>query len=288
MANVRSKRWLVTINNPVGTPADTFKIEGIVIYAIWQLERGERGTPHIQGYVELNVKSRTGTVSALAPRGHWIAARGTAAENKTYCSKTEGRLEGPFEIGAAMAQGARIDLEETRVLIENGIIMKELAQKNFPQFVRNYKAFQFYAQLIAVKRTWKTKVYCITGPTGIGKSHYVFEHAPDAFRQTNKHWFSQYQGEADVVLDEFYGSRCSYSFLLMLLDEYPMTVETKGGEVNFAPKRIWITSNKPAWEWYQDEKLWPALERRIENIKHYYDQEVTRIDVQELDKIFGL
>lgn len=277
----------MTINNPRTAPADIFKIEGIVIYAVWQLERGERGTPHIQGYVELNVKSRTGTVSALAPRGHWIAARGTAAENKVYCSKTEGRLEGPFEIGTAMAQGARIDLEETRVLIANGITMKELAEKNFPQFVRNYKAFQFYAQLIAVKRTWKTIVYVITGPTGIGKSRFVYQHVPNAYRQTNKHWFSQYQGEADVVFDEFYGSRFSYTSLLLLLDEYPMNVETKGGEVNFAPKRIWITSNAPPWKWYHDEELWPALERRLEHQIHFPDDQ-GRIDPEQLDKCFGL
>lgn len=287
MANVRSKRWLVTINNPAGPHVDTFKIEGIVIYAVWQLETGQSGTPHIQGYVELNVKSRRSSVRELAPRGRWESARGTALHNKTYCTKDADRLEGPWEIGAAMSQGTRLDLEEVRVKIKEGVPTLELAESNFGQWCRNYKAFNFYQQLVAVKRTWKTIVYCITGPTDIGKSFYVFNKAPGAYRQTNKQWFSQYQGEADVVFDEFYGNRFPHSFLLQLLDQYPMTVETKGGEVNFAPKRIWITSNKPPWDWYKDCN-WPALERRIEHSRHYYDAEVERIDVVELDKEFGL
>ena len=39
-----------------------------------------------------------------------------------------------------------------------------------------------------------------------------------------------------------------------LLDRYPCQVETKGGSVNFAPKKIIILSNKAPEDWYGKNK----------------------------------
>lgn len=51
-------------------------------------EVGEKGTPHIQGYVELDKKTRPFTAFPFLPRQiHWKAARGSREENYRYCSK---------------------------------------------------------------------------------------------------------------------------------------------------------------------------------------------------------
>ena len=53
--------------------------------------------------------------------------------------------------------------------------------------------------------------------------------------------------------------------MLRLLDRYPCQVETKGGSINFAPKKIIILSNKAPEDWYDKNKCaWEPLERRIE------------------------
>lgn len=160
-----------------------------------------------------------------------------------------------------MQQGERQDLHEVQKKIDEGATEKEIAQEFFPLWSRNFHALERYRYLIQVKKDWAIKVIVLTGPTDIGKSRYVFEHSPNAYRQSNKNWFTHYCGEETVVFDEFYGNRFPYSYLLQLLDRYPMTVETKGGEVNFIPKIIWITSNKNPWEWYENMPQEPLMRR---------------------------
>lgn len=73
-------------------------------YCCWQLERGENGTPHFQGYVQFNDKMSLSKMKALGglERAHLEVAKGKWQDNKKYCSKDEGRLDGPFEVSALM------------------------------------------------------------------------------------------------------------------------------------------------------------------------------------------
>jgi hypothetical protein len=63
-------------------------------------------------------------------------------------------------------------------------------------------------------------------------------------------FFDGYDGQEDVVVDEFYGW-IPYDLLCRMCDRYPLLVDTKGGAVQFCPKRIWITSNKKPEDWYK-------------------------------------
>lgn len=68
-----------------------------VRYLVWQLERGESGTPHIQGYIEYQQSMRFSAVRNHLPRGAHIEPRhGTASEASEYCQKPDGRIVGPF------------------------------------------------------------------------------------------------------------------------------------------------------------------------------------------------
>lgn len=256
----RSQNWCLTINNPESPFDIYFTLTDDLRYVVWQLE--EVSTQHIQAYAQFTKRKSLKQIKKLWPTAHAEIARGSYDQNKTYCTKNE-RAAGPYEIGVPLTKGQRTDLEEIREEILDGATEREIADAHFPSWTRNYKAFERYRYMIQEKKDWPIKVIVLTGPTNIGKSRYVFEHAPNAFRQCNKQWFTHYCGEQDVIFDEFYGSRFPFSYLLQLLDRYPMTVETKGGEVNFIPKRIWITSNKNPWEWY-DSSFNPApLVRRI-------------------------
>lgn len=54
---LRCRNWCFTLNNPghALTPEIDFVFEGCpVTFMVWQLELGAEGTPHYQGYVELD------------------------------------------------------------------------------------------------------------------------------------------------------------------------------------------------------------------------------------------
>jgi hypothetical protein len=95
----QSRKWIFTINNPTEAddPGAVLQPLGDTVrYAVWQLERGENGTPHYQGFVLWKGRGRRlQGMKELFPRAHLEVARGRCQENRDYCTKEEGRLEGP-------------------------------------------------------------------------------------------------------------------------------------------------------------------------------------------------
>ena len=85
-------RWTFTVNNydPYFNFRQHFsKDEYKVKRAIFGYERGaENGTPHIQGYLELQRSYRLTFVKRIYPAAHWEAARRSAQVNFEYCSKS--------------------------------------------------------------------------------------------------------------------------------------------------------------------------------------------------------
>lgn len=70
-----------------------------VVYAIGQIEAGEeKGTAHIQAYVNLKRDQRLSWVKKKDSRAHFVpVTRDNGAS--AYCMKEETRLEGPVEVG---------------------------------------------------------------------------------------------------------------------------------------------------------------------------------------------
>lgn len=75
-------------------------------------------------------------------------------------------------------------------------------------------------------------------------------------------WWDGYSGQHTVIIDEFYG-QLRWSFVLQLLDRYPLRVETKGGCVPFVSRRIIITSNREPSQWYKSSIDPAPLLRRL-------------------------
>lgn len=115
------------------------------------------------------------------------------------------------------------------------------------------------------------KVYVFWGPTGTGKSRLAWTQAGiDAYpkQPTTKFW-DGYQGQENVVIDEFTG-QIDITHLLRWFDRYPVCVETKGSGTVLKAKKIWLTSNIDPRHWYQSapEAQQRALLRRFTLIKH--------------------
>lgn len=115
-----AKRWLFTINNPckhlgpdgtdgpsegvdVGTSPEeimkdlaTYFRERSISY-IFQYEKGEEGTPHLQGYVESKIRIRPLMKFSDLPKAFsWRLAKGDKRSNIAYCSKEETQVLKPL------------------------------------------------------------------------------------------------------------------------------------------------------------------------------------------------
>jgi len=61
-------------------------------YIVFGYERGEEGTPHLQGYVHLSTQKTLSAMKKFIPRAHLEPRRGTIDEAVDYCKK-----DGDFE-----------------------------------------------------------------------------------------------------------------------------------------------------------------------------------------------
>lgn len=89
--------WCFTINNY--TKSDLASIEANmkhIRYIICGKEIGEKGTNHLQGYIQLYTKQRISYVKKIFPRAHLEIAKGSLEQNIAYCSKYD---KSPIIIG---------------------------------------------------------------------------------------------------------------------------------------------------------------------------------------------
>ena len=266
-----------TLNNY--TEEDVARIEAFgntVTYCVFQRERGvEGGTPHLQGYAYApNPKSLSGWKRSIGDRAHIESARGSAQDNRAYCTKEDTREAGTafIEIGTMPAQGARSDLAAVYKRITEGASMQAIAEESPGDVIRYFRGIQAVQQLHVPSRRYKTTVAWFYGPTGTGKSLEASERFPDAYwKMGSSKWWDGYGGEAAVIIDDYRRDLCTFAELLRLFDRYPMRVEYKGGSCQFVARHIIVTTPKSpreTWEGRTDEELGQLL-RRIEEVKYF-------------------
>lgn len=152
-----SRSYVFTLNNPDVPPSGwVFKEPTkLVRYAVWQLEKGESGTLHVQGYVELNKSIRYTKLASVFPflsRARFAKRRGTPEQAREYCMKPETHVEGPWEYGTwNVTQGHRTDLAEVKKKLDTGVSMYDLAQDHFVEFVRYNRSLTVYSEMVANK-----------------------------------------------------------------------------------------------------------------------------------------
>lgn len=267
-----SRCWCFTLNNPDGLLDFDDFCDGR--YLVYQMELAPTtNTPHFQGYVEFSRSKRLAAVRRILDSAHWEPRRKTRDEARAYCMKIDTRIDGPYEHGSWEngGQGSRSDLYDMFKLVKDGKSELEILETMPQMWFRYHNAVNKAKLLIESRnrRTWKTEVHVILGPPRTGKSKLAMDMSPEAYWKTQDNWWDTFKGTEDVILDEFAGW-LKFTDLLRLMDRYPMQVQNKGGFVNFAPKRIFITSNYHPWDWYKNEKIKYNMTALYERVEHWY------------------
>jgi signal recognition particle GTPase len=198
------RRWLLTINNEERSDEELKKyIEDLehFKYCMFQREKGsETGTEHIQAFIIFSIGKRLETVKNYFPRAHLEQVKGSNSQARDYCSKSDTRVSGPFELGQFAEERERTDIKEFLALIENNSSNIDI-KKLFPNlYVKNYdkidklrqeELFTEYESKIR-----NVEVTYIYGVPGIGKTSYVYKlfGFKDVYRITsyNKNLFDNY------------------------------------------------------------------------------------------------
>ncbi len=315
MAAVAAKRyrsWVFTLNHP--TEHDKGVLEHLVAdgrcrYLVGQMEVGENGTEHFQGYVQWGAqKTFQATVGELPGNPHVGERHATHEKARHYVLKphegcncehcvkarglpNRGRLEGGLTVEAGdpiVGQGERTEIQAVMTRVREGATDREIAEEFAGSWVRYHRAFERYRAILQpVERDWITHTTVLWGPPGTGKTHRAHELAgAGAYWVTYgtnagaPQYYDGYDGQECVVFDEFFG-QIRKQEMCKLLDRYPCNVPTRGGQSPWLAKRVIITSNVCPEEWWRRLGL-GAMERRLEGeygvVVHMPNVYVDRVD----------
>lgn len=106
-----------------------------VAYGVYQLERGDNGNLHWQGYAELSRPVKLGGLKKWLPAAHFEKRMGTDVQARDYCMKRDSTyVSGPWEHGtfvpAANTQGKRNDLQAFVDAVDGGASRRELFREH--------------------------------------------------------------------------------------------------------------------------------------------------------------
>lgn len=286
--NAKARSVCFTFNNP--SEDDIVHIQTALelrsTYAVYGVEVGASGTTHLQGYFELpkSPQTRLSTMKNWFPRKavHLEKRKGTPAQASAYCKKgdqshaewtldgADGRNYGDNasvwehgELSHDVGRGKRTDIEKVREGIKSGEIRNTMHLLDECSSLPAIRFGMMYMNNMPTPATRaKPIVYWLYGSTGTGKSRACADLCTALsdrrgwnFWRSNRQtgWYDGYNRQEVVWMDDIRdtGKRTDFTFLLDLLDVYPLRVPIKGGFVQWSPRVVVITSPYPYAKTYE-------------------------------------
>lgn len=277
----RGVNWFFTLHDP--TPDDETRLKSSFAerceFAVFQHEQcPSSGRIHLQGCIRLKQRTRFLEVKRVVFGTSRVNIQPVRHFNKAveYCRKERTRVPGtlPWSFGdAPVTQGKRTDLMAIAEAVKSKRSIAEIASQFPAEFIKYHRGISALEGALVQHRDWKTEVFWLYGRTGTGKSTFAHKNAPTAYcKMSGNKWFDGYNGEADVIIDDFRPtSDFRFELMLQLCDRFRLMVEVKGGSRQFCAKRIFITCPEnpvQLWKLVTDERL-DQLLRRITECREF-------------------
>jgi len=277
-SNTKLRRWCFTAYEVKEAPEFHSCVRG----AIWQLEKCPKtGKLHFQGYVEFTrgVTMKQCQTYIGKPKCHVEKAGGSKSDNEHYCGKLETRIEGPWRHGELGGnQGERNDLKKVAQDIKERGLQHAIDEAP-TTFIRYHRGMEKLADHYVGKSPSlrDIKVIVLYGPSGTGKTWEAMQYDPELYSIPDpvggKLWFDNYRGQKTILLDDFRSDwQIGYSFMLKLLDKYPIQLPVKGGHVWAHFTTVFITTNEETNEWFPGRQDISHLQRRITKFRYKMDR----------------
>lgn len=247
-----------------------------ISYCVYQEETGESGNKHLQGYIELSKQMSLRKIAGMFP-WHIEPRKGTQAQAIAYCTKEDTRTGQTFTWGEPKKQGKRSDIARAYEMVRLGKRERDIAEEVPVVHAKYHRGIERYRSLVDYDQTKEFRVVQVSvfwGAPGTGKTRRAVDESNDegyfilGKGSGDRVWWDGYQGEKNLIIDDFYGW-IKYSDMLNVLDGYQYRAEVKGGFKYAKWTNVYITSNKSPQDWYPNVEDTGALMRRIDDTIHF-------------------
>ncbi|GHV17829.1 hypothetical protein FACS18949_14800 [Clostridia bacterium] len=293
--DTQSRKWQLTLNNPINKGYTHANIEEALrtlkALVYFCMADEEAQTPHTHIFIAADSAIRFSTVKRLFPEAHIEPAHGSSKENRDYISKSGKwendakhgtKIEGTFEEWGDMPnekQGQRNDLKDIYDALRDGKTAHEIVQENPTLILQSDKierARQFLLNEQYKLEFRKLDVSYVFGRTATGKTRFIMETYgyDNVYRTTSyRNCFDRYNGQKVLLLDEFRGE-LPLSFMLNVLDGYPLSLNARYTDRQACYDKVFIVSNEDlrglyTWERLNQRDSYEAFLRRIHHVIVY-------------------
>ena len=261
-----SRGWCFTLNNYSAEEQEALR-HAPCAYMTFGRERGDEGTPHLQGYVQFKTEKSLKQLKALMPRAHVEPRMGPIDKAIEYCHKDNDYEEHgqkpkmPKEKGEGEKKRWRRIYEKAEEGDEEWLKENEpnVAFKHMATFRSHKKAKRDPLNYVDTPHEWWV------GPTGTGKSKKVWDEYPTHYAKEKNKWWCNYTGQDTVVIEEADPKNMEHlaDRLKVWADRYPFPGEIKGGRIEgIRPLKVIVTSNYTPEECFPNQNdLEPILRR---------------------------